>query len=334
MQKMISPDRSVLVWGGLGFLGRHLVTRLLDDGYRVSVLCRSRGLSPVPQWASEVEWFEFSEHGDNHITLARAVSSASIIYDFAGSSGAMTSNRDPLESLDSNCRAQLEMLKACEAAGHNPHVVLASSWLVYGETGDEPINERTPPAPRSMYAAHKLAVEHYLNIFARRNRISYTVCRISNPYGFDESKPGKTYKVLNSFIEHALENTPITLFGDGGQLRDFIYVSDLVDALMLCGTVEAARNEVFNISRGKSYSMREAVETIRDLVGAPAVIFKPWPEEYKAVESGDYIADISKAREKLGFNPIHDLKTGLEATIARYRHLRLQQSARAANTNF
>lgn len=317
--KGIRGRDDALVWGGLGFLGRHLVSRLVNDGVAVSILSRSRSLYPTPSWASKVRWFELHEGEDSQSTLLSAVSSASVIYDFAGSSGAVASNRDPLGSLELNCRKHLEFLRACEMAANQPHVVFASSWLVYGATNAVAVSESHPLAPQSMYAAHKICIENYLQIFARRNKITYTICRISNPYGPDSSRPGTAYKILNSFIQHALADLPITLFGDGGQLRDFIYISDLVDALVLCGYSLPARNDLFNIGSGVSHAIRDAVHMIRDLVGAPAVNFELWPEEYKTVESGDYVADISAARTKLGFTPAYDLRSGLEETIQQYR---------------
>jgi len=320
--------KSVLVWGGLGFLGQPLVSKLLEGGMEVSVLCRSRKLYPAPVWASRVRWFELdgADPGGNSV-LFEAVSSASIIYDFAGSSGAAASNRQPSLSLDENCRTQLAFLAACEKAGHCPHVVFPSSWLVYasgqpgpgGEAGPkDPVDETCSLGPLSMYAAHRLCIEHYLKIYAARGWITYTICRISNPYGFDPAPTARGYKVLNTFIQRALAGKPIEIFGDGRQLRDFIYISDVARALFHCGLVPEARNEVMNISSGNSHALVEAVETLIDLIGPSPVMFRPWPDEYRSVEPGDYRADISKARRLLGFHPEYDLKSGLRETIRDY----------------
>jgi len=316
----IVSDRkpTALVWGGLGFLGHHLVTRLLEDGIEVSVLCRSKSLYASPVWAPQVRWFELDHPASLESNLLAAVSSASIVYDFAGSSGAVASNREPLRSLDENCRVQLAFLTACEKAGHRPHVVFPSSWLVYAPGGTKPVDEDHPVGPLSMYAAHKLCIEHYLQIFGVQGRITYTICRISNPYGYDPTQVTKGYKILNSFIQHALAKKPITIFGNGTQQRDFIYVDDLTQAFVLSGYGKEARNKVFNVGGGKSYSLIQAVETVMDLVGSSPVIFKPWPDEYRAVEPGDYAADITRAANLLGFQPAYDLKNGLVETIRDY----------------
>ena len=314
----LESGRGVLVWGALGFLGQHIVERLLQENVPVSVLCRASRSHPVPAWAAKVHWFEFREEDASSALLA-AVRSASVIFDFAGLSGAAASNLDPVRSLDENCGTHLAFLRACEQAGHRPHVVFPSSWLVYDASNGRSVDETYPTAPRSIYGVHKLTVENYLRIYQRRDKISYTVCRVSNPYGFDPAKNSRNYKILNSFIQSALADRPICIFGDGRQLRDFIYIDDVIDALMLCGFAREARNEVFNISSGQSHSLLEAVEIVRDLVGAPQVLFKPWPEEYCAAEPGDCYADISKARSRLNFQPAWSLKAGLRAAISHYQ---------------
>ena len=308
----------VLVWGGLGFLGQQAVTRLLDRGAEVAVLCRSRSLYPSPAWDALVDWYELDRPGAE-ATLLEAVSSASTIYNFAGSSGAVSSNREPLHSLDENCRTQLTFLAACQQAGHRPHVVFPSSWLVYAPGKTNPVGEEHLLGPLSMYAAHKLCIEHYLKIAAAQGHITYTICRISNPYGFDPAPTQRGYKILNAFIQLALANNPIEIFGDGRQLRDFIYIRDLTHALMLCGFASEARNQVFNISSGHSHSLFETVTSLIEMVGsASPVIFKPWPEEYRAVEPGHYVADISRARAVLGFHPEYNLQCGIEETLRHY----------------
>ena len=313
----IDNKSDVLVWGALGFLGQHLVQQLLERGANVSVLCRPRMLYPAPSWAQQVAWYELNGRNDE-VTLRAAVASASIIYNLAGSSGAVASNLNPMESLQANCAAQLKFLSACEQAGNRPHVIFASSWLVYDIQESGAVSETHPVAPRSMYAAHKLCIESYLRIFQLRNKIDYTICRISNPYGCDPGKPTKGYKILNSFVNSALAGSPICLFGDGRQLRDFVYIADLTEGFLLCGR-PLARNEVFNLSHGTSYSLEEAVRLIMEMAGQTTVKFEPWPAEYYAVEPGSYVADVEKARTLLGFQARTVLREGLEQTVRQFR---------------
>ena len=318
MTHSLHRDSKVLVWGALGFLGQHLVQALLQQGAKVSVLCRQRHLYDLPIWAEQVTWHELMGL-DDAATLLAAVSSAEVIYNLAGASGTVASNLNPAHSLQANCDAQLAFLSACEEAGHQPHVVFASSWLVYDTSRGELISESHPLAPRSVYAAHKLCIENYLRIFELRGKITYTICRISNPYGCDSGKPTKAYKILNFFVQNALAGEPICLFGDGSQLRDFLYISDLTEAFLLC-TLPQGRNQVFNISCGVSHSLLEAVEVIGQITGHATVTYKPWPREYQAAEPGSYVADIGKAKAQLGFCPKIAIRHGLEETIRQLRN--------------
>jgi UDP-glucose 4-epimerase len=270
-----------------------------------------------PAWAADVTWHELPPGSDARAGFAHALAGATLVYNLAGSSGAVASNQQPLDSLDANCRLQLEFLAACAARGSMPHVVFSSSRLVYAPRGSVPVGETDPLGPLSMYAAHKLCVEHYHQIYAHRNALTYTVARISNPFGVDEQVDTKTHGVINTLISRARQRLPLTLFGRGRQLRDYVYIRDLVDALVLCGERAEARNQIFNIGCGRSMSMLDAALLIRERVGGGDIEFRPWPVEYESVESGDYVADISKACALLGYAPQWDLASGLDEMLGR-----------------
>lgn len=310
---------TVLVWGPFGFVGRHLTAALIARGCSVAILSRPAHLYDDPGWGGPVRRFELQAGCDNSSTIRQAVSTAAVIYDLAGSSGAVSSNRAPIESLENNCRIQLEFLEACALAGNAPHIVFSSSRLVYGETGTEAVTEDHPLAPRSIYAAHRLCVENYLRIYAHRGHITYSICRISNIYGHERGQRGRDYGVLNSFVRQAIAGRPITLFGAGSQLRDYIHVTDLVEVLIRAGTAPAARNHVFNIGLGTSVTVREAALLIQELAGSPPIQFVPWPADWEAVESGDYVVDTKKARTLLDISCRYDLASGLRETVASYR---------------
>ncbi len=310
-----TPYPDTLVWGACGFMGRHLVARLLELGGRVSVLTRPRELYRAPPWSSRVEWIELAPGANPAERFQQAVGSASVVFDFAGSTGAARSNRQPIESLDENNRLQLEFLEACGRSPNPLHVVFTSSRLVYGRPKSTPVDETHPTKPLSMYAAHKRCCEHYFQIFATSGAISYTICRISNAFGFDPDYRKKDHGVINSFIQQGLAGEPLTLFGDGSQLRDYIYIEDLIDALLLCGLRAESRNQTFNVGTGTGITMRHAAQEIQRATGAPELRFVPWPPEHKRVESGDYVADITKIRSLLQFCPRYSFRAGLAEMI-------------------
>ena len=305
----VLAHRRVLVWGARGFIGRHLVSHLLERGYDVRVLARP-SRDERPQWSDAVSWHEF-DAADPATSFARALADVDAVFNLAGSSGAVASNREPLASLDANCRVQLEFLGACARLAAAPHVVFASSRLVYGQAGREPLTERSALAPRSMYAAHKLCVEHYHQIYAQRDALTSTVCRISNPYGFDRAAPGKGYGFINALIQRALCRQPLTLFGSGRQLRDYVYIDDLVTCLRLCLERPEARNETINVGCGESVSMLAAAHEIQQALGGGPVEHQPWPSEYDVVESGDCVLDVGRARTLLGFAPRYSFAAGI-----------------------
>jgi nucleoside-diphosphate-sugar epimerase len=238
------------------------------------------------------------------------------VFDLAGSSGAAASNRDPIASLDANCRQHLEFFEACRAARTGPHVVFSSSRLVYAPAVTLPVNEAAPLAPQSAYAVHKLCIERYLSIYATAGVLTFTVARISNPFGPDE--PARDYGFVNALIARARAGLPLRLFGDGRQLRDYIYIPDLVDALTRCAGRPAAVNETFNIGSGFGISMATAARRICERAASVSPLeCLPWPAEYARVESGDYVADISKAVAALGYVPRFGFDAGLVDMFSR-----------------
>jgi len=253
---------------------------------------------------------------DSHAkaVLRESVRNADLVFNVSGSSGAVSSNENPVASLQENCAWQLEFLNACSTAGHRLHVVFASTRLVYGKPRTLPVGEAHPLSPESMYAAHKLCTEHYHQIYALQGAITYTICRISNPYGRDERGSGKNHGILNQMIQAALLHKPLTIFGNGKQVRDYIHIHDLVRALLLCGNQQVAVNEVFNIGSGEGVSMVDAALQIGNIADAP-VVFSPWPRLYKLVETGDFVNSIEKAGRLLGFAPKVTFKQGIKEAI-------------------
>jgi len=320
-------SKHALVWGARGFIGRALVAHLRATGWRVRALTRALE-GPPPSWGTEIEWIELAR--DRSQAFDRAVDGVSVVFNLAGSSGAVSSNRDPIESLESNCRLQLDFLAACARAANPLHVVFASSRLVYSPAGSVAVDEQSPVGPRSIYAAHKLCVEHYHQIASQRGRISYTICRISNPFGLDDGAPGKGYGFVNALIHRALNGDVITLFGGGRQLRDYIFIDDVTAMLRLCAECPAARNAMLNLGYGASVTIGHAAHEIRHVLGDGPIEFRPWPAEYEAVESGDFVMNTSRARAILGYSPRYDFSAGLRAVRDSYTPSLSKEASTAA----
>jgi UDP-glucose 4-epimerase len=145
------------------------------------------------------------------------------------------------------------------------------------------------------------------------------VLRISNPYGPFQAGEGRAYGIANSFIQAAVSGRPITLFGDGSQRRDYLYIDDLVEALLCAASAEEARGRIYNIGAVCGTSLLELAELALAEAGQGRIVRVPWPEEYRAIETGDYLTDISLARNELGWTPKMDIREGIKRTVLSYQ---------------
>jgi UDP-glucose 4-epimerase len=312
--------KKVLVTGGLGFIGLNISRRLLELGATVTVL---DNFMPTDVSKSLAKFL-------GHIKVAvadirdeekveRVVRDQEVIFNLAGKSGAADSNKTPLNDLDINCRGHLTVLEACRVFNPGVTIVFPSSRLVYGKPLYLPVDEKHPLDPHSIYAAHKLAVENYHLIYGNLYGLKATVLRISNPYGPFQAGEGRAYGIANSFIQAAVSGRPITLFGDGSQQRDYLYIDDLVEALLSAACLPGSRGRIYNIGDGQGTSLLDLAEMAVREAGRGEIVRVPWPEEYRAIETGDYLSDISLARSELGWSPGTDIREGIARTVSSYQ---------------
>jgi UDP-glucose 4-epimerase len=179
-----------------------------------------------------------------------------------------------------------------------------------------PVREDHPQEPTSIYALHKLLGEQYHLLYAERHGIPTCCLRISNPYGPAQDRPDQAFGVVGTFLARAARGDDITVFGGGRQRRDYVYIADLVDLLVLAVTHPAAPGQVFNAGGPTVTSVREMAEAVVRTVGRGRVVDAPWPGADAAVETGDYYGDLRRARDVLGWQPLVELDAGLGATWA------------------
>lgn len=312
--------KKILVTGGLGFIGLNVSRRLLELGAIVTVLDNFM-LTDVSKPLAEVLGHIKVAIADirDEEKVERVVRDQEVIFNLAGKSGAADSNKTPLNDLDVNCRGHLTVLEACRAFNPGVTIVFPSSRLVYGKPFYLPVDEKHPLAPESIYAAHKLAVENYHLIYGRLYGLKATVLRISNPYGPFQAGEGRAYGIANSFIQAAVSGKPITLFGDGSQRRDYLYIDDLVEALLRTASVPESCGRIYNIGDGQGTSLLELAEMAVAAAGQGNIVQVPWPEEYRVIETGDYLSDISLARHDLGWAPRAEIHEGIKRTVVSYQ---------------
>jgi UDP-glucose 4-epimerase len=308
-------NRRVLVVGADGFLGFNCVRALARLQSRISVATRTTS-SKARTLAERV----FEGDISNPLLARRAVEGQDVVIDLAGSIGAVPSNQRPVASLEQDCRLHLTLFEACADARPAPIVLFASSRLVYGRPIYLPVNEQHPLRPQSMYAVHKITVENYLQVIGQRSALPYCIFRLSNPYGPYQSRHSNGYGVLNRFLGSAAHRDEIVVYGDGRQIRDYIFVEDVIAAFLLAATEEKCFGETLNLGGKATISLADAARQIAALAGNTPVSFRPWPVEARAVETGDYCTDSSRLHQLMDLPPPTPWREGLSRSLDFYRN--------------
>ena len=307
-----------LVTGGAGFIGSHVVERLLGEGRQVTVLddLSTGALANLPDAGERLRVVR----GDvaDPAAVAGAMEGCDDVIHLAAIASVQASLEDPLGTHRTNLQGTLTVLEAAARERRRVRVTYASSAAVYGDARDLPVQEDAPKRPLSPYAVDKLAGEHYLAIYHRAGHVAGVTLRFFNVFG-PRQDPSSPYSgVISVFAARAARRRPLVVHGDGGQTRDFVYVADVVEALVRAGRLEpAAELPVANVGCGRSVSVRELAMTVLELArGAP-----PSPAELLAAPAreGDIrhsVADTARLRELLGFVPTTGLREGLERMVA------------------
>lgn len=310
----------MLVVGGLGFIGTNLVARLLAAGARTSIVTPRRasheGLARAYEAAGAV-LFEADIRDRDAIALA--VAGQDVVFNLSGQSGAVQSMEDPWTDLDVNCRGNLVLLEAWRTTAPHAKVIFAGSRLQYGRPRSLPVSEDQDEEPLCLHAVHKAAAESYLGVYRRLFGLRYSVARVTNPYGPGQPASRRTYGVINHLIHLALSDGTLTIYGDGAQLRDYLFVDDLTTALLMLGASDASDGRVYNVASGRGVALLDVARLIVELAGGGRIEHVPWPDLAAQMETGDFVADVSRIAREIGWHPQVALRDGLEQTIAFYR---------------
>lgn len=319
-------EKKILITGGLGLIGSNIAVKLVEMGARVTILD-----AMLPLYGGNM--FNIHDVRDKvYVNIADIrdqsaldflVKDQQIIFNLAAQVSYTDSQLDPLLDLDINCRGHLLLLDACRRSNPGVKIIFSGSRLEYGQiTSQEKVREDHALRPKSFYGIHKVVGEFYHLMYCKLHGIKTVAFRIANPYGIRHHMKHSKYGIVNFFIKKAMENETIEIFGDGCQLRDYIYVEDLVNAMLAAGVSSEADGEVFNLGSGKSVPFIDMAHTVIDVVGRGRIKQVPWPENYSIIEGGDFECDIGKAESRLGWTPLHDLRTGIEKTFRYYEKYR------------
>ncbi len=265
-------------------------------------------------------------HGDiRDFELVKSlVGEADIIFSLAGQVSYVDSNTDPLLDLDINCKGHLQVLEACRQTKSRARLVFASSRFVYGRIEYNPVDESHPFNCLSIYGIHKLAGEKYYRFYHEAYGLETVSVRIANPYGPRQQMKHSKYGIVNWFIRLALEGKPLTIYGDGRQRRDYIFVEDLAEAMVCLALTPGAAGEVYNLGSGTGTPFMEMAQLVAEAVPGTEVRQVEWPADRYFVETGDYIGDISKITKVSHWQPQTSLREGIARTVNYYRQHREQ----------
>jgi UDP-glucose 4-epimerase len=302
----------ILVTGGAGFIGSHLVDHLVGEGYSVRVLdnLSSGSLKNIANHlkTGKVDFIK----GDicDGIAVKRSVENIDAVFHLAAQISVPASIKDPNTTFNTNLAATVDLLNASVQA-HIKKFLFASSCAVYGDSHVLPISEKCVTNPISPYAESKLIAERYCLGFSERKLLETVVFRFFNVYGPRQGMNDYS-GVITRFIERSRQGLPLVIYGDGLQTRDFVNVQDIVQALMSGLKCSTSNGEAFNVGTGKPSSVKELAELIMHLTSQSNEI------QYEKPRAGDILesyADVSKAKNLLGYSPKVMLGDGLQALL-------------------
>jgi UDP-glucose 4-epimerase len=242
-----------------------------------------------------------------------------VIFNLAGQVSHIDSMRDPYTDLEIKCRAQLSILEACRKYNRNVRVVFAGTRQVYGRPDYLPVDEKHLVRPADNNGVNKAAGEYYHLLYNNVFDVRACSLRLTNVYGPRQLIKHNRQGFIGWFIRLALEGREIQIFGDGTQLRDFVYVDDAADAFLRAGAADTCDGDVFNVGGDTPISHRDLVQLLVGLAGRGSVRFVEWPADKKRIDIGSFYSDSKKFRHATGWLPAVGLEEGLRRTLAFYR---------------
>ena len=315
-------NKNVLITGGLGFIGSNLAHQLIDLGANITIIDNLNPLYGGNLFNVEDVKEKLNVVVDdirNTEAITPLIEKADLIFHLAAQVSYIDSLNIPFEDLDLNARATLNILETCRKFNLSAKIIFSSSRMVYGKVETSLVTEQCETNPLSLYGIHKLTSEKYLLMYYKDFGIPSTILRLTNPYGPRQQIKHSKYSLIGWFIRQAMENKTIKIYGEGQQLRDYIYVDDIVDAMILSAMSSKSAGEVINIGSGKSTKFRDMVQSIINCVNNGKMEFIPWPENYEKIETGDITVDISKLQELTTWKPNVTLEEGIHLTYEYYK---------------
>jgi nucleoside-diphosphate-sugar epimerase len=314
-------NQKIVITGGLGFLGSNLALRLVDLGAHVTVIDNLHPLYGGNRFniaGAEGRIDVVLDDVRNLAVLEPLIERSDTLFHLAAQVSYIDSLAMPYEDLDLNAKATLGILECCRKVNPRLRIIFSSSRMTYGRVEGGLVSENSPTNPLSLYGIHKLTAEKYLLMYFKDFGIPSTILRLTNPYGPRQQIKHSKYSLVGWFVRQAMEGNVIRVFGDGEQLRDYVFVDDIVSAMLRCAETRSTAGEVINVGSGQSTRFRDMVSAVIRCVNQGSMEFVPWPEHYERVETGDISVDISKLTSLTRWQPMYTLDEGIQKTFEYY----------------
>ena len=325
---MISSDdfnefngKNVLITGGLGFIGSSLAQRLNNLQANVTLVD-----SLIPQYGGNLfNIHDIKDHISVNITDVRdphamtyLIQKKDFLFNLAGQTSHTDSMVDPKTDLEINASAQLSILEACRK--HNPDIkiIFASTRQIYGKPQYLPVDEQHPIIPVDVNGINKQAGESYHLLYQKIYGIPTCALRLTNTYGPGMRVKDARQTFLGIWIHNLIQGLPIKVFGDGQQVRDFNYIDDVVEAMLIAAIATDADGEVFNLGNMEYINLKDLAELMIEIYGEGHYDIVPFPPDRKIIDIGDYYGSFDKIKGTLGWSPCVSLREGVKKTLEYY----------------
>ncbi|MBT4376324.1 NAD-dependent epimerase/dehydratase family protein [archaeon] len=317
--------KKVLITGGGGFIGSNLAIKLVNLGAKVSIMDAKLppyGYNPfnLSSISNKIE-FDYADIRDLN-AVRRNVQDKDVIFSLAAQVGEGFSEKNPELDKEINIFGHQNILDSCLKENSNSRLFFPGSRSQYGKTETkESILENHPMNPITPYAKNKTLGEKMYREAYQNHGLETVMFRISNPFGPRAPIKSPGYCIANWFIAKAIRGEEIPIYGEGNQLRDYIYIDDLTEAMAIAGIHKNAPGEVFNLGSGRIMEFKDMAQKIVDLSGnkESKLKFIEWPADAKNRESGHFVPDVNKIKNLLGWKPQYEIEEGIKKTIEYYR---------------
>ena len=311
-------NKKILITGGLGFIGSNLARRLVEYGNTITVVD-----SLIPEYGGNLRnVHDIQDKITVNLSDVRNIAAINdlitghdYLFNLAGQTSHLDSMHDPITDLDINAKAQLSILEVCRKYNPDIRIVFASTRQIYGKPKYLPVDEKHPRHPVDVNGINKIAGEQYHILYQEVYGIASSALRLTNTYGPRMRIKDARQTFLGIWIRNLLEGKPIQIFGDGTQRRDYNYVEDVLDALLIAATNKNAVGKIYNLGAPDPLNLEDTAKIMCQKTEGSDYQMISFPEDRKAIDVGDFICDYSAFRDQFGWEPKVSFEDGIRRSL-------------------